>query len=909
MRTRKHSSKEQGQRPRQLLATGEHPPLLRLWTTALLVAGALTALPAAAQEPQAVLPAKHQALLKEHCLSCHDSEKQKGKFRVDELPLSITDNLSAERWQKVLNALNSGEMPPEDQKQPPSAAKADFLDDLARVMVAARRNLGDTKGVIAMRRLNQREYGNTLRELLGVAVSVNELPSDKNATGFDTAGTNLFMSGDQFEQYLDLARDAVNETFERHDHAGLVKKERFEAEKGLLERVGKSLKQRIDARVAYNKWTRAVDKASALPQNQAAVAAVREAVKGKSPHLFYDAWAKFDGAPSPEEYGFKDSQDATFAASDGRWTRNVPYQSWFLAQPENQTGGWLTVGDNQVNSYFNFHVNGWPAGYYVVRLRVAASDKVSPERRFLEFGMGGGNPFSHDSTRMVTGTLAEPQLIEIPVTLAAKGLRNFFVRERGTHDNDNQPNLKQNVGIQENGVGPEFALWLDWAEVERLPAKPPTPGMKALAAVLGDARSTVPPADLGPALEAFCVEAFRGHTPSPGFLKRLLEVYADGRAHGQNHRQALAETLALVLSSPRFLYLSEPSGTPDGAGNLAARDLATRLSYFLWSAPPDRELRELAAGGALLKPEVLSAQAVRLLEDPRSADFLRPFLHQWLRMDRLDFFRFNNVLFPDFDESTKEAARQEVYETFAHVLRENRSLRELLKADYAVVNGVLAQYYKLPGVSGDAFRPVTLPADSPRGGLLGMAAIHGMGSNGEHSSPIERGAWVLRKLLNDPPPPAPANVPQLSRLENKVLTTRERLGAHQEQPQCASCHRKIDPIGYGLENFDAAGQWRTEDSYERPGQRRKTWPVEPAGALYKGPAFANYHELRDLIHARTGDFARGFSTALVQYALGRAVSFSDEGLVEKMVSEAKKQDFALRSFVLTLVASEAFHSK
>jgi hypothetical protein len=355
--------------------------------------------------------------------------------------------------------------------------------------------------------------------------------------------------------------------------------------------------------------------------------------------------------------------------------------------------------------------------------------------------------------------------------------------------------------------------------------------------------------------------------------------------------------------------LAPSQNQSSAGGTLSARDLGTRLSYFLWSAPPDHELRDLAARGALLHPEVLSAQIGRLLDDPRSGDFLRPFLHQWLRMDRLDFFRFNNVLFPDFDESTKEAARMEVYETFAHVLRKNRSLRELLKSDYAVVNGVLAQYYKLPGVRGDDFQVVNLPADSPRGGLLGMAAIHGMGSNGEHSSPIERGAWVLRKLLNDPPPPAPANVPQLSRLEGRVLTTRERLVAHQEQPQCASCHRKIDPIGFGLENFDAVGQWRTEDSYERPGQARKTWAVEPAGVFHKGPSFASYHELRDLIQARTEDFSRAFSTALLQYALGRPVSFSDETLVERMVSEAKTQDFALRSFILTLVRSDAFHSK
>lgn len=905
------------------------PHFLRcLQIAAIPVAVVLGVLSSSAEEPKALLPEKHRALLKEHCLSCHDAEKQKGKFRVDELPLDITDNLSAERWQKVLNALNSGEMPPEDQKQPPDADKADFLEELAKVMVVARRNLGDTKGVIAMRRLNQREYGNTLRELLGVTVSVSELPNDKNASGFDTAGTNLFMSGDQFEQYLDLARDAVNEMFERHDHSGLVRKERFEAEKGLLERVSKSLKQRIDARVAYNKWTRAVDKAAALPQNQAAAAAVRGDIKGKSAHLFYDSWARFAGAPSPEVFGFKDAQDATFAASDGRWNRNVPYQAWFLSQPENQTGAWLTVGDNQVNSYFSFNVNGWPAGDYLVRLRAAASDKVAPERRFLEFGMGGGNPFSHDHTRMVTGTLAEPQIIEIPVTLTSRGLRTFFVRERGTHDNDNQPNLRQNVGLDENGVGLEFALWLDWAEVERLPAKASAPGMKALGAVVGDTRSTIQPAEIGVALEAFCVEAFRGHKPSSGFVKRLLGVYADRRSHGDNHRQALAETLALVLSSPRFLYLSEPAdavadgnGTPPSGlvaesqrrrsdvGNLSARDLATRLSYFLWSAPPDQQMRNLAADGSILRAEVLSAEAARLLDDPRSADFLRPFLHQWLRMDRLDFFRFNNTRYPDFDESTKEAARTEVYETFAYVLRQDRSLRDLLRADYAVVNGLLAQFYKLPGVTGDQFRVVSLPADSPRGGLLGMAAIHGMGSNGEHSSPIERGAWVLRKLLNDPPPPAPANVPQLSRLENKLLTTRERLVAHQEQPQCASCHRKIDPIGFGLENFDAVGQWRTHDSYERPGQGRKTWPIEPAGALHKGPAFADYRELRDLIHARADDFARGFSTALVQYALGRPVSFSDEKLLEQMVSEAKTKDLALRSFILTLVRSEAFRSK
>ncbi len=882
-------------------------PLLALIAVALAANTTSSAPPP--PPPQAVKAGKVKDFFANYCLPCHSAEKQSGKFRVDDLPVEITDNRNAERWQRVLNALNSGEMPPEGAKPVPDGIKADFLEDLAKTIVVARRNLADTRGVVTMRRLNRREYGNTVRDLLGVTLDVSELPADTNASGFDTAGTNLFMSGDQFEQYLDLGREAVADAFERHDRAGWVKKERFEAEKGLLERVNKSLKKRIEFRLAYNKWTRAVDKAAALPENHAAAAEIRKN-KGQP---FYYSWAKLKGAPSPVAYGFTDAVNAVHEAADGSWNRYVPYQAWFVAQPENLTGGWLTIGDNSVNSYFSFSIYGWPAGDYVVRLRVAASEKVTPERRFIEFGMGGGNPFKHDSTRMVTGTLAEPQIIEIPLTLTAKGPRVFFVRERGTHDDDNQPNLKFNDGLAENGVGPEFALWVDWAEVERLPAQPAAPGMKALAAVLGDAKSKLPPEELAKALEAFCLEAFRGHQPAPGFLKRLVAVYEERRGQGENHRQALAEVVAMILASPRFLYLSESLDavwqTRTGAATLSARDFATRLSYFLWSAPPDQTLRDLAGNGTLLKPEVLAAQTTRLLDDPRSNDFLRPFLHQWLRMDRLDFFRFSNVLYPDFDVSAKEAARMEVYETFAHVLRQNYSLRHLLKSDYVVVNGLLANYYKLPGVKGDQFQAVKLPADSPRGGLLGMAAIHGMGSNGEHTSPIERGAWVLRKLLNDPPPPAPANVPQLTRLEDKLLTTRERLSLHQEQPQCASCHRKIDPIGYGLENFDAVGQWRTEDFYQRPGLGRKTWPVDPAGAFHKGPAFKNYYELRDLIHAKSDDFARGYSMALIEYAVGRSVGIRDEALAEKMIAEAKPQDFALRSFIHTLVRSEEFRSK
>jgi hypothetical protein len=250
------------------------------------------------------------------------------------------------------------------------------------------------------------------------------------------------------------------------------------------------------------------------------------------------------------------------------------------------------------------------------------------------------------------------------------------------------------------------------------------------------------------------------------------------------------------------------------------------------------------------------------------------------------------------------------------VLRSNGSARDLLKCDYVLVNGLLATYYGIEGVSGDEFRKVALPKDSPRGGLLGMAAILAMGSNGERSSPVERGAWVLRKLLHEPPPPAPPNVPQITRLNGKPLTTRERLLAHQEEPQCASCHRTIDPIGFGLENFNAAGKWRTEDSFQaldvngRPAKNGlKTWVIDPAAAFHKGPAFKDYFELRELIAAKPENFARGLSEALIQYALGRPFGFTDEELAANIVSCAKGKDFPLREFIVALVTSEAFQRK
>lgn len=855
--------------------------------------------------PSTPMGEAQRRFLGEHCERCHGAEKQKGSFRVDDLPLLIGEARVAERWQKVLNAVNSGEMPPDDEKQPKREAKLEFLEELQESMMAARRTLGDQGGVSIARRLNRREYRNTIQSLLGVNLDVGELPADGGLGGFDTNALSLLMSGDQFEQYYALALEALNEVHARRAAPEKRYYVRVEGE-SRLEGVRKALQERLEERRRYTRWTHAVDEAGRRPENQALLQELRAKKQAEEP---YRSWDRIQGAPPPSEYGFVDYTRARHDG-EGHWAL-VPFLSYYVSKPESQKGAFLTPGDNAACNFLDLGAVGWPSGRYVIRVRVGAVERSPAKRRFLEFGRRTMGRPSVISSHQVTGTLKEPQVLEIPMELQSGGDRIFYVAERGCLDDDSQGNRKYFAGVRDNGIGPDLVLWVDWMEMENLPPSGPPVGSELERAgipiaALGDQEMV--PADLRAGLERFSETAFRGAKPSGAFLDGLLKIYASHRAAGKKPGEALRQVLAVVLASPRFLYLVEPSPA-EGRRRLDGGEMAARLSYFLWGTPPDPELSAMGKAGALEKVEALTAQVGRMLEDERHRDFTVAFTHQWLGMDRLNFFQFNGDKYPDFDLCVKNAARQEVYETVGRLVRENRSLSELLKSDHVVVNALMADYYGLPGVEGDGFRRVPIAEGSPRGGLLGMAAVLAMGSNGEHTSPVDRGAWVLRKLLHAPPPPAPPNVPQLARLEGKLLTTRERLGLHQEEAQCANCHRKIDPIGFGLENFDAAGRWRTEDRYNHPGKGEKKWTIEAAGTFHNGPSFKDYHELKNLIAARLDDFARGFAEALCEYALGRPYGFSDEAVVEAMLARAKPEGYAVREMILGLVLSESFRSK
>ncbi|MEY5026187.1 MAG: hypothetical protein RLZZ244_1715 [Verrucomicrobiota bacterium] len=877
---------------------------------------------ALAAPPKAELDLRHRKLLETYCQECHGPEKQKGKFRVDDLSFSLADAHTAERWQKVLDALNAGEMPPEGEKPLPGQGKADLLEDLANTLVAARKSLSDQHGRIALRRLNQRELKNTLRALLGVDAEVSDLPSDVEANRFDTVGANLFMSGNQFEQYEEVAREALNEAAVLYAAKGVQKQFRFEAET-TVKAISDYYSEAKDAYERAQAWVKGVEEAAAKPENAEIVAELRK--NSKNDAFFRRAWATIPGAPAPESFGFKTNENNADKANRAysMWPGEYAYTKRYLDLPALDTGAYLAITDidgGRNGSFFIRFPGDFPPGDYRIRIRAGLTPHATPERSFIDFGFKGrARPIT--SVHEVRGTVEAPEIIEIPFHRSWRqrdqNQNALYIRERGTADTFERLKTKMAEGKKLNGVGLEPAIWVDWIEVERIPEKDDAvpPGIHALQIPLDDKQALPKPEALRAALERFALEAFRGVAPTERYVDRLMALYAESRAGGAKHSVALRDTLAVVLASPKFLYRAEPAPA-EIRRPLHGPELAMRLSYFLWGAPPDATLVEKGRSGELLKPEVLHAETNRLLDDPRSMDFVRPFARQWLNMDRLDFFQFNPVLYPRFDYAIQHSVKQEVYESLALLLRENGSVRNLLKAEYVVVNSALARFYGIEGVHGDAFRKVPVPAGAPRGGFLGMSAVLAMGSNGEHTSPVERGAWVLRKVLNEPPPPAPANVPALARLAGKVLTTKERVLAHQESPQCASCHRKIDPIGFGLENFDAAGLWRTEDTYQvlddqgKPvPNAKKTWTIDPSGAFHRGPAFQNFMELRDVVATRGDAFSRGLASALIEYGLGRPCGFSDEPLVESLVSHAKQRDFAFREFLHALIQSEPFHHK
>lgn len=400
-------------------------------------------------------------------------------------------------------------------------------------------------------------------------------------------------------------------------------------------------------------------------------------------------------------------------------------------------------------------------------------------------------------------------------------------------------------------------------------------------------------------LNGFARKAFR-RPSQEGEVKRYLQLVSLAKKQGEGVEEGIRLALEAMLVSPAFLFREEPQPEPDNAKKIQLIDehaLATRLSYFFWSTMPDQRLMELASRGELRKN--LGSEIDRLIADERSRQFVSNFTGQWLRLRDMPSTRPAERFFPKFTGRVRDAMRRETEMFFSHIVREGMPMESLLDADFTFLNETLANYYGIPDVKGDKFRKVTL-TDSRRRGILGQGSFHLLTSYPLRTSPVLRGKYVLENLLDTAPPPPPPNVPQLEPPGHKgnQRSLREQLEKHREDPSCASCHALMDPIGFGLENFDAAGAWRDQENGK---------DIDTAGELISGRKIHGVDELRKaLVEDHRPEFYRSVATKMLTYALGRGLEWYDRPALDRIVSETEKAGGSSRAMLRAVIDSVPF---
>jgi hypothetical protein len=382
----------------------------------------------------------------------------------------------------------------------------------------------------------------------------------------------------------------------------------------------------------------------------------------------------------------------------------------------------------------------------------------------------------------------------------------------------------------------------------------------------------------------------------------LWPFYTQGRTEN-GFDTGIERAMERLLVSPQFLFRVEHEAANAASGatfRISDIELASRLSFFLWSSIPDDELLNVAAQGQLHTPAVLEREVRRMLRDTRSASLVTNFAEQWLFVRDIEAKQPDGLVFPDFDETLRAAMREETDLFLDSILRENRSVVDLLTANYSFLNDRLAKHYGIPNIQGSDFRRVTFPADSPRGGLLGQGSILTLTSYATRTSAVVRGKWVLENLLSAAPPPPPANIPALKTEgpePGKTLTMREAMTKHRANPSCAICHVRMDPIGFAMENFDAVGRWRDHDGGNN---------IDASGSFPDGTTFTGMAGLKKVLLAQKDQFVTTVAEKLLMYALGRNLQYYDQPSVRAIVHGAAADNYTLASLVTGVVKTAQF---
>ncbi len=795
-----------------------------------------------------------QPLLAQYCYDCHADGMNKGNVAFDEFKTDETILADRELWLHVLKNLRANLMPPPKKAQPTKAEK-ESIEQWIKATVFQVDPKNPDPGRITIRRLNRVEYRNTIRDLLGVEFdTATAFPPDDTGHGFDSIGDVLTLPPMLFEKYVVAANQIITEAVPSvpsvvREQVVAGRQFRGGNESEADDREGKQ-RRRNELRLSYYKPAAVsnVFKAEFAGQYQLAVALM---VNEKFVDNVFDY-----------------NKCRLVFRVDGTELLRQEY-SWEGGKPY----------------HYSYEVN-WPAGNHELAFELQPLTPNEPQTRTLALQI---------TSVKISGPMAKEQWVQ------PKDYAKFFPK----------------------------------------PVPDDDAGRRAYAREL---------------LSGFARRAYR-RPPDDQTLDRLVTL-AEGvyRQPGKSFEAGVAQGMVAVLASSRFLFREERAEKSPGGKTYPQVDefsLASRLSYFLWSSMPDEELLRLAESGQL-RPQ-LTAQVDRLLKDKRSEAFVKNFVGQWLRARDIESIpieaRFvlareekfdpeaerNRQRFRELKDKSDEqlspaeraelvslrgalrrtsrqplraemsnelrlAMRLETEKSFDYLLREDRSLLELLDCDYAFLNERLAKHYGIPDVSGDELRLVKLPPDSPRGGILTQGTILGVTSNPTRTSPVKRGVFILDNLLGTPPPPPPPDIPPLEdatkNVTNHAPSLRETLAAHRENALCSSCHNRMDPLGLALENFNALGMWRDQEFAQ---------PIDPKGKLISGEDFANVRELkRILAKNHYQDFYRTVTEKLLIYALGRGLEYYDVETSDRIVARLEAANGRPSALIAGVVESAAF---
>ena len=885
-----------------MLTSNRQPSATRLWGDCLwLVIGIASTWvvveSSRAQQPAAPVPKGYAEIAKpfiqQHCVGCHGAATTKAGYRIDLIGTDFSAATVADHWKEVIDRINAGEMPPKESPRLDARQSLAFVtwvnEQLRQVDLDAKK----AGGRIPMRRLNRDEYANTVRDLLKldeliVRPLIEDLPSDGQAEGFDRLGVALFFDQTQIERSLGVAEKIVA----RAIVTAAPKENSFTNRFDFLRK--KPPPEMVEVFPGF---------AHTIPRGARDVIVHPDHVEHIQGYPTYrreyDGW----GAISHFAIGQVVTQDGYYRArikakvdNRGRTEPNKFRLQYAVDSPiyVEQEVAVDPSGTTEALLFLRGPVNGEVKGPQVFRLLWNHTEKA---------------------------VIAEPEYKKLfSKWTALRGRTEEAVTRRAP------PKELDELKLQRDDLEKQLNAWEGQANIynpdmdlEKLPRL-----LIESIEVTGPIQKEWPPASHKSLLfagderqdAAYVREIFAKFLPrayrrpvTEQEIDAIVAVVQEAQTTSQlSFLEAMRIGMQRVLCSPGFQFMYEPSAGQTERRPLNDYELASRLSYFLWSTMPDDELFDLAASGKLRDPATADAQVRRMLADPKAEQLVRNFGGQWLSIREYDSVQ-PAAEYKDYDKPLQLAARQEPLAFFAEVLSKNLPITHFLDSDFLVINERLAKHYGIVDVEGVEFRRVAIQPEHHRGGVLGMAGLLTFLADGTRTLPLRRGSWVLRQLFNDPPNSPPPNAGEIQpNTSGKNLTVRERLDLHRRDAVCASCHAKLDPYGLALENYDAIGKWR--ERFNGEGFRGDRGPVlDVSGELLDGTKFSTLDEYKAILMTQKDRFARAFAVKLLTYALGRPVGYTDHEVVDSLVVALKKNDYRIQSLIHGIVESEPFRTK